>query len=234
MAGRKRLGEILITAGVLDEARLSTALAEQRKWGGRLGRTLVELGFVDEVTMCAALSRQLQLPAVDLHNAVLPARVTDLLPVDLCERYGVMPVAADRERRILRVATSDPTNQDALSDIGFRSGLRVEPLVATPTDIDKAIRRYYYGEKADGHATRPAPPAPVAEPRPPSPPKQEPSLPIRVAADGGGAASLERIEQMLAAEMRATRVLVQLLVEKGIISREEYLARMKNGEKANP
>ncbi len=204
MAPRKRLGELLVAAGVLDEARLTKALAEQRKWGGRLGRTLVELGFVDEVTMCAALSRQLQLPAIDLANASLPGNVTQFLPVDVCERYGVMPVSADRERRQLRIATSDPTNLEALRDIGVRSRLKVEPLVATSSDIDRAIRRYYYGEKTSG---------------PPAGPKPTPR--------GDAAPSLAKIEEMLTTQMKALRVLVEMLVDKGVISREDYLARMK-------
>ena len=55
---KKRLGEILIDAGVLDENQLRSALSQQRRWGGRLGKTLLELGFVDERTMVLALSRQ--------------------------------------------------------------------------------------------------------------------------------------------------------------------------------
>jgi type IV pilus assembly protein PilB len=221
VTGRKKLGELLVAAGVLEEKHLATALAEQRKWGGRLGRTLVELGFVDEMTMCAALSRQLQMPAIDLSSATLPPRVTDLLPVDLCERYGVMPVAGDRSRRILRVATSDPTNQDALREIGFRAGLKIEPMVAAPSDIDRAIRRFYYGEKpavatvaAHEVPARPASAAVAPEPEPGEP-------------ANGVAESIAGIEQMLAAQMRALRVLVEILVEKGLLSREEYVARMK-------
>jgi type IV pilus assembly protein PilB len=45
-SGRRRLGELLIEAGLLNEDQLKAALNEQRKWGGRLGRTVVEMRFV--------------------------------------------------------------------------------------------------------------------------------------------------------------------------------------------
>ena len=48
---RKRLGEILVQAGVLDEGRLRAALAEQRRWGGPLGRILVDMGGISEDVM---------------------------------------------------------------------------------------------------------------------------------------------------------------------------------------
>jgi type IV pilus assembly protein PilB len=227
---RKKLGEILAAAGLIDEKQLNTALAEQRKWGGRLGRTLVELGYVDEMTMSAALSRQLQLPGIDLSTTELSPQITRFLPVDLCERHGVMPVSADAERRVLRVASSDPTNADALREIANFSRLHIEPMVATPTDIDYAIRRYYYGEVPAGtpaHSQQTArPPAPAPTPAPaPRPPTHLP--PAANPGDDGIAEGLARVEALLGSEVRALRVLVQLLVDKGVISRDEYVAKMK-------
>src|SRR4051794_8224772 len=105
---KRRLGEILLDAGVIDEVQLSAALAEQKKWGGKLGRTLVEMGYVDEDSMALALSRQLGLPVIDLDHAPLSPDVPKLLRLDVAERYGVFPVGADTKHKILHVATPDP------------------------------------------------------------------------------------------------------------------------------
>ena len=221
---RKKLGELLASAGLIDETQLATALAEQRKWGGRLGRTLVELGYTDEATMSAALCRQLQLPGIDLSATTLSPQVTRFLPLGLCERYGVMPVSVEPERRTLKIATSDPTNDEALREIASRARLRVEPLVATPTDIDHAIRRYYYGDAAQSQPN----PAPGARPRANPTPEVAPLPPPSERPPDDHAEALARIEELLASEVRALRVLVQLLVDKGVISRDEYVARMKS------
>ena len=143
---RMRLGELLVAAGVLDETHLEAALAEQKKWGGKLGRILVDMGFLSEDLMVKALSKQLGIPRVDLDKDELPREVARLLPVNLCERYGLFPVSRDDDTRTFHVATADPTGWEALDEVSFRTGLKVQPVVASASAIDRAIRRYYYGE----------------------------------------------------------------------------------------
>ena len=45
---KKRLGELLIDAGVIDETQLKAALGHQRQWGVRLGQALVDLKLATE------------------------------------------------------------------------------------------------------------------------------------------------------------------------------------------
>ena len=89
-----RLGDLLVQAGAITAAQLERALKEQLAWGGRLGQVLLSLGFTDEVRIATAIARQLGLPAVDLDRAQLPPQVTQLLPLELAERYGLMPLGA--------------------------------------------------------------------------------------------------------------------------------------------
>lgn len=230
---RIRLGELLIAAGVIDETKLKAALAEQKKWGGKLGRTLVDMGFLTEELMVRALARQLGLPKLDPAVDPLPASVTTLLGVQFCERYGVMPVGGDVDKKVVQLATSDPTNYQALDEIAFHTGLRVEPVVAASSSIDKAIRKYYYGEEIKAQKTATpgdlgiaeqqvdlrngAPPSMVAPGPAPAPP----------AAAGPAPADLERIETLLSGQVRALRALVETLIENGLISREEYLNKVR-------
>lgn len=212
---RLKLGELLIKSGLLDQAHLEAALAEQRRWGGRLGRILVEMGFLDERTIARALSEHLGLPSIDLQATALPANVTELLPVHECEQYGVMPVHRDSKARVLHVASSDPTNLEALSALGARIGLKVEPLVAAPSDIDRAIRRYYYGE---GGAPPPAPRAPAPEPPPPA------------AAPSHIEERVAQLEALASRQARALRVLIDMLSESGTLDRAAFLERLRNGK----
>src|SRR5205823_4284817 len=88
---RKKIGEILIEEGVLDETRLRAALVEQQRWGGPLGRLLVDMKLIDERTLVDALSRQLHIPQVDLDAIEIPRAVMDLVPGELAEQHSVMP-----------------------------------------------------------------------------------------------------------------------------------------------
>jgi type IV pilus assembly protein PilB len=143
-----RLGDLLVQAGAITAAQLERALKEQLAWGGRLGQVLLSLGFTDEVRIATAIARQLGLPAVDLDRAQLPAQVTQLLPLELAERYGLMPLGARPVEGRLLVACFDPTDVGAQSAAAKASGLVPQVHVATASSIDRAIRRYYYGEAA--------------------------------------------------------------------------------------
>ncbi len=146
--GGPRLGDLLVQAGAITQTQLDMALAEQRAWGGRLGQVLLNLGFTDEVRIATAIARQLGVPAVDLDRAQLRPDVTQLLPLELAERYGLMPLGTNPAEGRLLVACFDPTDAGAQSAAARATGLVPQVHVATATAIDRAIRRYYYGEAA--------------------------------------------------------------------------------------
>jgi type IV pilus assembly protein PilB len=233
-ARRRRLGEILMDAGVVSDVQLQAALAEQKRWGGKLGRTLVEMGFVDEESMTVALSRQLQLPQVDLDRTPLPAGITEFLRVDMAERYGVFPVAGDRKQKTLTLATSDPTNMEALQELAFYAGMRIQVVVASASGIDRAIRHHYYGEAAVSTPTTTPDQLGVREPvfdlqngaeqEPERPHKPAPQTYRQVLELQERVTELERL---LAGQIRATRALVELLVEKSVLAREEFISRAR-------
>lgn len=222
-----RFGELLLRAGVITEAQLEAALAEQRAWGGKLGRILIDQGAVDERTMCLSLSRQLGLPCVDLAAAGLPASVTELLSIQVCERLGVMPLGLDAGRRVLRVATADPTNSSAIEELKQLTGMSVEAAVATATDIDTAVRHYYYGEQQPQVAI---PGFSAFEPQraPPKPPQQTAAAPA--SAEPALVLRVSQLEELAARQARALRVLVEMLVETRQLDREAFQRRAR-GEK---
>lgn len=145
---RPRLGDQLVAAGVLTEAQLERALGEQSSWGGRLGQNLIALGLIDEETLTRALSRQLGLPTVDLDGITILAEVVRLVPVGLAERYGLVPLAAEPGSGRLRLACFDPFHVEAMDAVQAATGLRCEPVLASPSSIHRAIRRHFYGEEA--------------------------------------------------------------------------------------
>ncbi|MFH1810214.1 MAG: hypothetical protein ABIJ09_15820 [Pseudomonadota bacterium] len=158
MAQRKRLGDYLIEAGIIDQFQLQSALGHQRQWGGKLGRILVENRFVKEDVMVRALSELLRIDAVELSLMTIHARVIELVPVDMAERFGLIPVALKREKagEFVYIAMSDPTNLEAVDAIQFKTGKKVRSMIAGDSAIDRAIRHYYYGETPRETASTPA------------------------------------------------------------------------------
>jgi type IV pilus assembly protein PilB len=141
-----KLGEILIAQGVIDAEKLAGALSDQRAFGGKLGRTLVDLGYVTEDQLVKALAEQLDLDTVDLDSVEIEVEALSCLPVDACERYGVFPIKVDPVSGVLWVATAEPDRQ-TLQEVAGIARHTLSPLLASMSSIDRAVRRYYFGEK---------------------------------------------------------------------------------------
>jgi type IV pilus assembly protein PilB len=246
-----KLGDILIAQGVIDEEKLIAALSDQRAFGGKLGRTLVDLGYVSEDQLMNALSEQLGLDKVDLDSSEIPDDALSCLAVDACERYGVFPVRVDRKEGVLWVATAEPDRQ-TLQEVAGIAQLTLEPVLASMSSIDRAVRRYYFGEKKAGPKHRLGEPlknipgdTPLAAPAPRAVPRHDEDevvVPEAVVEPDEGLGAIApkvrqvdgieelktliiRLEKTVNAQSRAFRALVDLLQEKGVVRRGELGAR---------
>jgi type IV pilus assembly protein PilB len=151
----KRIGELLVEAGVLSQQQLEQALFAQRKDGRKLGQLLIELGLVGEIQLTQTLSRQLSVPWVSLYHVDFSRSLLNLVPRAVAERYSLVPIFVRRLRNqgeTLYVAMDDPTNDAALEEVTRASSLPVKPMIACPSDIRAAIRVYYLGEPAPAAA----------------------------------------------------------------------------------
>jgi type IV pilus assembly protein PilB len=222
-------------AGLLTETQLRSALAEQRKWGGKLGHTLVQMGFVDENSMVHALSRQLHIPTVELDTVTPAEHVLQLFRVDLAERYGVFPVSVEVSHKTLTVASADPTNVEALHELAFHTDYKIQVVVSSPSAIERAIRKHYYG----GTPNTTASPdqfgikEPTYELTPPPSPRlptsREAELQERIDALTQQVADLQ---QMVANQARSLSALIEVLEARGTLSREEYFSKLRSGSRS--
>jgi hypothetical protein len=138
---RKKLGEMLIEAGVLNEQGLRLALNEQRRWGGTLGHKLVDMKLVSESELVRVLSQQLALPTVDLDHMEIHPTVLELIPGDLAEQQSMVPFA--QPMKFLDVAMADPTNLGIIDELRIRTQLNIRPYLAGPKMIERALAKHY-------------------------------------------------------------------------------------------
>jgi type IV pilus assembly protein PilB len=136
----KQLGQILVEQGLITNEQLEEALEKHRNSSKSLGRVLIDLGLIRESHLVRALSEQVGLEFVDLTEYPVDASATGLIPEALAGRYKALPIG-ERDGRLL-VAMSDPANVYALDDIRAMTNRDVQPVVATASDIEQAIRKY--------------------------------------------------------------------------------------------
>lgn len=139
---KKKLGELLMEAGLIDEMQLKAALAHQKEWGGRLGAVLIRKGFIKETAMISVIEKQMGMTCMPLEEFEKPSNeVMRLLKEDVARKFGILPQKFDG--RMLVVATSDPTDLKMLDDLGFLLSVRIKPVLALESDIHTALDHFY-------------------------------------------------------------------------------------------
>jgi Type II secretion system (T2SS), protein E, N-terminal domain len=245
-----KLGELLLKANVLQEGQLRAALAEQAKWGGKLGEILVRMDMLSEDILVRALAKQLAIVALDL-DAVkdIPQYVLSRVPLQMARDLAVLPVQLRDDGKTLVVAIADPLNVRQLDELRAVTRCRIVSTVAGRTAIARAIARFYeksaeLGEMeaqfkmvdalgrtvvkhvagVAGAAAGASTPAPTPAPMPSTPSREMPAV------RGGGGSPVEllrSVEEVQRKEVAALKAMVELLIEKGIFTRDEYLSKVK-------
>ena len=165
---RIRLGELLVEANAITSEQLAEVLERQKTDGRRLGTLLAEAGFVTEVQVTQILSQQLSVPWVSLYHIDFSRPLLDLVPKEIAEQFGLVPIFVRRVRGLgntLYIAMEDPSDDVAMQAVQHYSGLPVRCMIAPPSDIRGAIRAYYH----NGDLIEPTslPPPEIAVHRPP-------------------------------------------------------------------
>ena len=140
-----RLGTLLRDAHLISERDLERAVAEHQAAGQRLGHYLVAHDMLKDKDLANVLSAQHGVPAADVETLEVPSAVLALVPVKMVRRYMVLPVAVSGG--VVDVAMVDPSDSNAIKDLEFTTGLRVQPLIATEWSAERAIERIYGEEE---------------------------------------------------------------------------------------
>ena len=137
-----RLGDMLVDENIITTTQLNEAVEYQKTKNVRLGEALVQLGFVSEEVVAYCLERQLNIRYMNLEELgdIAPEVIT-LVPMEMCTKYSVIPVRSEDSK--LSLAMVDPLNIIAIDDVRGVTGLTVEPVISTKTQITDALEKYH-------------------------------------------------------------------------------------------
>jgi Type II secretion system (T2SS), protein E, N-terminal domain len=164
MAPRKRLGQVLMESGVIDEHQLQSALGHQKQWGGKLGAILVQKGFCKEDDVVTALTKHLNMQRVRLAEVKVDPRALKCVSKALAEKLHVLPyeISGSGRSEVVTIAMSDPTDLSAVDQLAFHTGKRLKTMLAGDSEIVAAIHAHYGGGEEKKESTdkvaRPGPP----------------------------------------------------------------------------
>ncbi|NOY86223.1 MAG: Flp pilus assembly complex ATPase component [Deltaproteobacteria bacterium] len=139
--GRKRLGEVLVDAGLINQDQLTDALSESARSGIRVGKVLVDRGVISETDLTRALSNQLKIEMVSLKEAPPDGDLVDLLPETLARRYSILPYRLDGDTLV--VVMADPLNVFATDALRGVTGRSLRKVIASESEIGEWIGDLY-------------------------------------------------------------------------------------------
>ncbi|MPM04587.1 putative type II secretion system protein E [bioreactor metagenome] len=138
---KKKLGEMLMESGEINQNQLQDALEEQKSNWKRLGDILVDLGYVTDGTLADTIAKQIAVERVNLQNTYIDAAIARLIPKEVAKKYTIIPIY-ERDG-IVYVAMSDPRNMYALDDLRLIIQKPIRSLIASSSEIEAAIEVYY-------------------------------------------------------------------------------------------
>ncbi|MHC4753578.1 MAG: GspE/PulE family protein [Planctomycetota bacterium] len=134
---RKKLGEILFKAGLIEKEVLIKAIKTAKADNKRLGEVLVKARLIDENTLTKALARQSGLKYVNLDKVNIPDDAMKLIPEDIMKRHNVLPLGMSNGR--LKIIIGDPSNLELMDNLRFRLNAELECYLGNPEKIKTYI-----------------------------------------------------------------------------------------------
>jgi hypothetical protein len=123
-----RIGEALLSLGMIDEGQLKEALVQQQLDRSiPLGEILVRMGVVSRDELQTALARKMGYPLVDLEAFPVETEALRKLGYGVAARLRAIPLLI-RDGRLV-VALEDPSRRAAVDEIEFNSELKVVPVL---------------------------------------------------------------------------------------------------------
>ena len=138
----RQLAQALVTRERVTTAEMNRALEMQRDLGGPLSPILVKMGFISDDELTSFLAAQEGMRWEDISQVVIPQALVNLIPREVIEKYQMIPV--HRTGDTITVAVTDPLNLEAINEVQFLTGKKIETTLASKEQIRRAIMRFYH------------------------------------------------------------------------------------------
>ncbi|MEN3015573.1 MAG: type IV-A pilus assembly ATPase PilB [bacterium] len=138
---KDELAETLLKKELITRKQLEKAQKKAEEENKELDKVLIELGYITEKELYQAIAEEIGYEFVDLSEIELKPELSQFLPDNLAKRYNAVPIKFDGEKLV--VAMLDPLDTNAVDDIMLMTGMEIETVMATESDLRRAINKVY-------------------------------------------------------------------------------------------
>ena len=138
------LADLLVKIQIIDDRQHDAVLSRARSRSGpHVIQQIVEMGIATESTMARSIAAELSVPRIDLGATPPEPDVLHLLDARICVDRYILPVSLRENGEALLLAMADPTDQETIGIVQQRTGKKVRPGVAGPSEIHRVIKQNY-------------------------------------------------------------------------------------------
>lgn len=141
----KKIGEILIEEGLINNKQLTMALAEAKVLGIPLGSVLVKMGFITIKELKEALGAQMGVKLATAEQLKALPTAISILPEDFVRENKVIPLSMTDKSLV--VGMVDPGNSKTINEIVYQTGLKPTVIMVTHYEYEAFLQTYYENER---------------------------------------------------------------------------------------
>ncbi|WDP90799.1 MAG: type II/IV secretion system protein [Desulfobacter sp.] len=138
---RKRLGEMLLDAGLIEKAQLDKALIAIKNQGKRLGQYLVTEGVVSEKAIVDLISTQVGINRYTPNDFTISPELAAIIDVDTARKFQAVPV--NKKGGMVTLAMTDPLDINALDHLEVHTDSEAEAVICTEQELNSLISTIY-------------------------------------------------------------------------------------------
>jgi len=138
---KKRIGDILIQMGFIDQGQLEMALIESKKTDSMLGDVLLRLDWINNEQLQTAIAVQSGAEILDTSAVTIDHALIAKIPVEFVSDNNVFPFA--QEDQTIKVATANPFDVLTRDEVARMTGCQVKTYLAPKEWIANAVELHY-------------------------------------------------------------------------------------------
>jgi type IV pilus assembly protein PilB len=144
--GSRKLGQVLVDLGFIDEDQLWEVLEEAKNTGQLTGQAAVARGLITDDQLLQALAEQHGLKLANLEEAKPQPEAVALVTETMASVYKILPLTL--KDKVLTIAIGDPGNLGAIDDLRNLLGIaEVKVELTTPKIIAELNAKWYAGKE---------------------------------------------------------------------------------------
>ncbi len=141
--GGRSVLDVLVGQGKITQEQADSISYEKIQSKKSIEDLLTEKNLVSERDLVQARATFYHIPFVELEQTGVSPEALTLLPEGVARRYRMLPFSLNKKDNTLSVAMGDPLDLSAIDFAEQKTGFRIIPHYAVPSELDQKIMERY-------------------------------------------------------------------------------------------